>query len=119
MGVRGMLAFAFVACAARANAQSSASIERYNPAPRAEDGFALSGADPGPHLHYAANLQLDYARNPLVYENVAGDAGTTRLSLVSDQLRAHLALSLGLFDATLLYVALPVDLWRSEERRVG
>jgi outer membrane protein OmpA-like peptidoglycan-associated protein len=95
---------------AAVRAQPAATLEQYEPAPRPQDGFALSSGETGPHLHLAAQLHIDYARNPLLYERVAGQA-SSRVALVSDQVTSHAALSLGLFGFALLYVALPVDLW--------
>lgn len=101
--------------ARRAYAAPAVTLDQYDPAPRPEDGFSLSGAQPGSHLQYAASLHIDYARDPLVYENVAGNANTTRVSLVSDQVRAHAAFTLGLYDVAMVYLALPVDLWMKGE----
>lgn len=102
--------------ASSGQASPAATLDQYQPGPRPEDGFALSGAQPGPHLHFAAALHLDYARDPLVYENVAGEPSSSRVSLVSDQLRAQGAFSLGLLDAALLYLVVPVDLWMQGDK---
>ena len=71
-----------------AHASPSATLDQYRAAPRPDDGFALSGGEVGSHLGYSGQLHLDYAREPLVYENVAGRSNSQRLALVRDQLVA-------------------------------
>ncbi|MFI5307630.1 MAG: OmpA family protein, partial [Polyangiales bacterium] len=93
-----------------AHASPSSTLDQYQAAPRPDDGFALSGGDVGSHLSYSGQLHLDYAREPLVYENVVGRSSSQRLALVRDQLVAHAALALGLYDRALVYVGLPVNL---------
>ncbi len=92
------------------HAAPSSTLDQYRPAPRPEDGFASSGAEVGPHLGYSAELQLDYASDPLVFENVAGRSSSQSVELVSDQLTAHALVSLGLYEIALLYAGLPVNL---------
>ncbi len=50
-----------------ANAQEArTTVDTYQPAPRAREGFALASGEVDPHLHLNATLQLDYANDPLV-----------------------------------------------------
>lgn len=103
-------AFALHAMAARAHAQASAVLNHYRAAPRADDGFMLNAASTGPHLGFEAALHLDYANDPLVYEELASESGTELTALVSDQLTANAVFSLGLYDSALIYAGLPVTL---------
>src|SRR5689334_11770810 len=76
----------------------SANVNRYSAAPLPQDGFALSGAEVGEHLGFSASLHLDYADDPLIYEDVRGRSNTELVSLVHSQLTAHAAFALGLYD---------------------
>jgi outer membrane protein OmpA-like peptidoglycan-associated protein len=102
--------------AGQVEAQASVALNRYRGAPRPQDGFALSGGDVGPHLGYAVSLRLDYADDPLVYEDVVGESDTELIALVDHQVTSNLALSLGLYDTALLYAGLPVHLAMDGER---
>jgi outer membrane protein OmpA-like peptidoglycan-associated protein len=93
-----------------ASASPSARLDQYRPAPRPDDAFGLSSGDVGAHLEYSGELHVDYARDPLVYENIAGRSSTQRIALVRDQAVAHAAIALGLYDRALVYLGLPVDL---------
>ena len=73
-------------------------VNRYQPAPLPQDGFALSGAEVGEHLGFSASLHLDWADDPLVYEDVRGRSDTELVSLVHDQITAHAAFAFGLYD---------------------
>jgi outer membrane protein OmpA-like peptidoglycan-associated protein len=106
------LAMAGLCCghATVASAAPSATLDQYRAAPHPGDGFALSGADTGAHLSYAAQLHLDYAAEPLVYEYVAGRSSSRQVKLVREQLTAHALFSLGLYGVALVYAGLPIDL---------
>jgi outer membrane protein OmpA-like peptidoglycan-associated protein len=105
----------FLACAALllALAPSIAAAQRgtldvYQPSPTPIDDFALSRPNDMGHLRFGAQLQLDYALNPLVWENRLGDGSSERFSIVEHQLVGTLGLSLGLFDRVIVYAGLPV-----------
>jgi outer membrane protein OmpA-like peptidoglycan-associated protein len=106
----GLLAGALAVCALPAHAQDTDAVhlDRYRPAPSVDDGFAISRPDDRGHLLFGARLDLDYALNPLVVEDLSGDASTERGALVEHSLAAHLNLSLGLFERLVLFVGLPV-----------
>jgi len=94
---------------ARSLAQS-VTVDQFRPAETAEDGFSVSRPDDRGHLRVGAQLVLDYAYNPLVYEAERGDASSESLSIIEHQLAAHLGASLGLADRVVLYLGLPVNL---------
>jgi outer membrane protein OmpA-like peptidoglycan-associated protein len=85
------------------SAQESAALNTYAPAEHPGDGFLLSSGRPTPHLGVAAQLHVDYANDPLVYEDVAGRIDSELVTLVSDQVTSHLAVSLGVGDIAMLY----------------
>ncbi len=60
-------------------------------------------------MRLGAQVQLDYSRNPLVYETTLGDASTERTAIVSDHLVAHLGVSLGLWDRLTLSLGVPIS----------
>jgi outer membrane protein OmpA-like peptidoglycan-associated protein len=96
-------------------AQTGATLESFRPARSPADAFGVNGGDPGKHLELNLQLYLDYANDPLVYEDVAGDADTELVALVSDQLTMHALASLGLFDAAMLFIGMPLNLVMSGE----
>ena len=81
-------------------------IDRYVPAARASDGWAISRPQTGRHLEPSALLQFDYARNPVTIESRAG----TRAAIVADHLVAHLIGSTPISDRWLLFAGLPIGL---------
>jgi outer membrane protein OmpA-like peptidoglycan-associated protein len=97
-----------VQAATLAHAQQAATLNGYRAAPLPSDGFVLSGADVGKHLELSLQLHADYANDPLVFEDVAGQVGTERVALVSDQLTLHPSVALSLYDAAVVYLAMPV-----------
>jgi hypothetical protein len=98
---------AFVEVSA-AYAQPAATLNGYRATPLPGDGFVVSGAAPSAHLELSLQLHADYANDPLVFEGVAGEGGTERAALVSDQLTLHPMVTLGLFDSALVFVGMPV-----------
>lgn len=112
------LAVALGAVAAPLVAQGEAPgfpLDQYRAAETPEDGFAISRPDALGHLRLAAQLHLDYAYNPLVWETIQGDAGTERGAVVRHMLAGTLGLSLGLRDGMVLAFGLPVNLVMSGE----
>ncbi|HMI91767.1 MAG TPA: transporter, partial [Polyangiales bacterium] len=96
-------------------AQTGATLESFRPARSPADAFGVNGGDPGEHLELNLQLYLDYANDPLVYEDVSGDADSELVALVSDQLTMHALASLGLYDAAMLFIGLPLNLVMSGE----
>ncbi len=88
-------------------------LDQYRPAVSVDDGFVVSRPDDRGHLRMGARLDLDYALAPLVVESMAGTASSESGALVEHALRAHVGLSLGLFDRVVVFAGLPVDLVQS------
>ena len=105
----GLLAAGTAGSPANANAQS-VQLDQFRPAVTAEDGFQVNRPDDRGHLRFGAQLSLDYALNPLVYETSLGMASSEQSSVVEHQLAAHVGLSLSLVDRIVLYATLPVNL---------
>lgn len=101
--------FAALSAAAPAEAQRF-ELNRYTPAALPSDGFAVSRPSGLAHLKFAAQLQLNYADDPLVAEEV-GASGTSELrAVVSDQLLAHALFALGLWDYATVFAGVPINL---------
>ncbi len=97
-------------CATPAAAQPAGSLDRFRAAPTPEDDLHLARATDLGHLRFGAQLVLDYGLDPLVYERVAGDAGSEAFSVVGHQLVGTVGLSLGLFDRVVVFAGLPASL---------
>jgi len=104
------LAALAVTHAGAVRAQTGATLETFRPARSPADAFGVNGGDPGQHLELNLQLYLDYANDPLVYEDVSGDSDTELVALVSDQLTLHALASLGLYDAVMLFIGMPLNL---------
>ena len=114
---------AFLATAALAlpvpAAAQSVTLDTYRAAETPEDGFAISRpADLG-HLRWAAQLHLDYAWNPLVWEATQGDASTETASIVEHHLVGNLGFAFGAWDRLVAFVGLPVSLLMSGDTVAG
>ena len=103
------LLFALGLCA-HVRADPGVSVDQYRPPANSDDGLATQTPQVGQHLRLGLRLDLDYGRNPLVYETARGDADSTQVALVRDQLRLWLGASLSLFDRLLVFAGLPLDL---------
>jgi hypothetical protein len=97
--------------AAPAYAQTDAvTLDQYRATPSPRDGFHVNRPRVLGHLDYAAQLTLDYALNPLVYETDPGDAGSERYSVVRHQLVGAGVFSVGFFDRLMVYAVVPASL---------
>ena len=115
----GLLAAAsFLAAPAPAAAQS-VTLDNYRAAETPEDGFVLSRPTDRGHLQGSAQLHLDYAWNPLVYEQDLGDAGSESASIVEHQLVANLAATLGVWDRLVVFLGMPFNLVMTGEEVEG
>jgi outer membrane protein OmpA-like peptidoglycan-associated protein len=98
-------------------------LSRYNASETPRDDFQLSRPVDLGHLRFGAQLHLDYASNPLVWESTLGEA-TTESAIVSHQLNATLGASFGVWSRLVAYAGLPLVLWMdgmdaSEARALG
>ncbi|MBO6938529.1 MAG: OmpA family protein [Deltaproteobacteria bacterium] len=97
---------------ATASAQST-TLERFRPSETVDDGFHLSRPGGLGHLRVSAQLHLDYANDPLVYELDLGDAGSESASIVEHHLVGTVGAALGLYDRFVVFAALPMNLYMS------
>lgn len=111
---------AVVLCAipVAASAQSL-TLNQVQGAPLPDDGFAvMRPVVPGP-MRFSARLHLDYANDPLVFEDVAGQSDSERTSVVRDQLSANAVVALGATETTMVYAGFPIDLLMKGDSLVG
>ncbi len=94
-------------------------LDQFRPAEVANDGFAISRPNDLGHLNFGAQLVLDYAHNPFVYEERLGDQSTQSHPIVQNQMVGTLGLSFGLVDRVVIYGGLPVSLWNEGTGGVG
>jgi hypothetical protein len=91
-----------------ASAQGVA-LDLFRPAPIDGDGFAVAHAVGQGHLRFGAQLALDYAHDPLVWESRSGSSASETQHVVEHQLVAHVLGSVGLFDRLVLFAGVPVN----------
>ncbi len=94
-------------------------LDQFRPAETANDGFAISRPNDLGHLNFGAQLVVDYAHDPFVYEERLGDQSTQSHAIVEHQLVGTLGLSLGLADRVVIYGGLPVSLWNQGQGAPG
>lgn len=86
-------------------------LDQYRAAETPEDGFAVTRPGDLGHLRFGAQLHLDYAYRPLVWEYSHGEADSeAETAPVEHHLVGTLGLSLGLFSRLVIYAGLPVSL---------
>lgn len=102
------LACTLALAATTAHAQTPLNQFRASVTP--DDAFGISRPDDLGHLRLGAQLHLDYANDPLVYEAALGLEDSESARVVEHQLTATLGLSLGLLDRFVVFAGLPVHL---------
>jgi OOP family OmpA-OmpF porin len=80
-------------------------LNRYNPAERGSEWFALDSLDLEGHIRPAMGATFDWAHKPLVVYGPDGDEQTV---LVENQIFAHVGASLVLWDRLRLGVSVPL-----------
>ena len=90
-------------------------LDTYRAAPTPEDDFHVARPTDLGHLDWGAHLHLDYALNPLVWEDELGDSSTERFAVVEHQLVGTVGVALGLVDRLVVYAALPFVLAETGE----
>lgn len=88
-------------------AEPSAELNHFTPAELANDGFVLRSAETPGHLKLGAQLYVDYANDPLVFEQDR-NGQTSTVRLVQHQITGHLNLSLGITEHFVAFVGAPV-----------
>lgn len=89
-------------------AQPSGTLDVFAASETPEDDFHLSRPTDLGHLRFAAQVHLDYANDPLVFEETLGDPDSESLRIVDHQLNLNLGLSLGIKDRLVVFAGLPV-----------
>lgn len=97
----------------------SVTLNQFQGAETPDDGLEVSRPIDLGHGRFAANLYLDYARNPLVYEATQGYSSTQRGALVRDQLAVRVGVALGLFDRVILFASGSGNLLMAGQERPG
>ncbi len=105
-----LLAIALVAATAPSLGEAQATLNRFRASETPDDAFHLSRPTALGHLDFGAQLHLDYAHDPLVYEQTLGDPDTEAAAVVAHQLTATLGFAFGLVDRVVIFAGLPVNL---------
>lgn len=109
----GLIAFACGAAVVPAGVHAQKrgfTLNKFRPAEMSTDGFVLRSAEDLGHLQWGGVLYFDYAHDPLVYEEQAGQPFTESLQIVRHLLTAHLTFSLGLVDRVILFAGFNAQL---------
>ncbi len=88
-----------------AHAQTPFSVERFQPSERGSEWFSTESLDLRGHLRPAVGLVADWAYQPLV---IGDPAGNVRSAVVKDQVFVHAGASLVLWDRLRASVSVPV-----------
>lgn len=97
----------------------SLTLNQVQGAPLPDDGFAVMRPVVPGSMRFSARLHLDYANDPLVFEDVAGQSDSERTSVVRDQLSATAVVALGATETTMVYAGFPIDLLMKGDSLVG
>jgi len=92
-------------------AQPAASLDRHHAAVLSTDGFGVDSAETTGNMRFGANVQLDYANDPAVFEvnRSSGPDNTEGIRVVANQLRGHFIGSLTIAHRLVVFVGLPID----------
>lgn len=85
-------------------------LNRFSASETTEDDFQLSRPTDFGHARVSAQLTLDYAHDPLVWDATAGVSSTERFAIVAHQLTGTLGVAAGFFDRLVVFAGLPVTL---------
>ena len=98
----------FCALASTALAQPSGTLNLFSASETPEDDFHLSRPTDLGHLRFGAQVHVDYANDPLVYELELGERDTEAARVVEHQVNATVGLSFGIKDRLVIFAGLPV-----------
>lgn len=113
--VAGLLGFS----ANTAAQPGSTTLNQFRASETPGDGFAVSRPDDLGHMDLGAQLHIDYANDPLVFETDLGNSDSESTQVVSNELTAQVGLAFGLFDRLVIFAGLPVVLWMDGEDATG
>ncbi|MBX3273509.1 MAG: OmpA family protein [Sandaracinaceae bacterium] len=102
------VALALCVLGASSAAAQTGTLNRFRASETNEDDFELSRASDFGDMRFGAQLTMDYAFNPLVYEGILGDPSSESHSVVEHLLTGTLGLALGLADRVVIFAGLPV-----------
>ncbi len=88
----------------------SATLNRFSASETPEDDWHISRPTDLGHLRFGAQIHLDYANDPLVFEEEVGDSGSESARIVGHQFTGTVGLSLGIKDRLVIYAGLPIVL---------
>lgn len=100
---------------AEAQNNESVALNQFRASETPNDAFSISRPDDLGHMNLGAQLHIDYANDPLVYEQRLGDSNTEEHRIVAHELTAQVGLSFGLFDRLVIYAGVPVVIWMDGE----
>lgn len=111
------LRFAFLAAvlavSVTAGAQGPVTLNQFQASETPDDAFALSRPDDFGHLRFGAQLHLDYANDPLVYETMQGERDSESRDVVGHQLEARVGVAVGLVDRLVIFAGLPISIYQN------
>lgn len=90
-------------------------LNRFRPAPLAQDGLAVDGTDTPGHLSLLAAVTFDGSLRPIEVTPSSGE----RYAVISEQLAVHGHVALGLGERFALFAAVPVNLLIDGEDPAG
>ncbi len=106
-------ALVLAALGASGPARAQVALDQFHAAPLPGDGFAISRPDTLKSLEWAAQLVLDYANDPLVYELPRG----AQVPIVDHHLVGSAVFAVGLGNRLTAFGLLPVNLMMQGEGR--
>ncbi len=101
---------ALVLGSASVTSAQSATLNRFSASETPEDDWHISRPTDLGHLRFGAQIHLDYANDPLVFEEEVGDSGSESARIVGHQFTGTVGLSLGIKDRLVIYAGLPIVL---------
>ena len=104
-----LLAVATLSGAASARAQQF-TLDRFYASETPDDAFHVSRPDALGHLKLGAQLHIDYAHDPLVFERDLGDSDSEIASVVSHQLVGTVGFALGIDTRGVIFAGLPFSM---------
>jgi uncharacterized protein (TIGR03382 family) len=90
-------------------AEAQVALEQFKPAPLPGDGFGVGRPETLPRATWGAQIWLDYANDPLVYELDPGSSKREE-KVVSDHLVGHVSVAVGVIDRLTLSLDVPVHI---------
>lgn len=90
-------------------------LNQFDPTLLGTDGFVVNTADDLGHKRFGLQVYIEYADDPLVFENDVGATGSESIQVVHRELTGHLQLSAGFWDRLVVSLGLPYYFILKEE----